>query len=341
MKLITYFITGIITIIKSPFYLIKYLIMGLINVIIFFPKLFLTGLKYLIPNKKKQQTEPDVLENKVIPIIIMTLSITTYLLSVFILTRWFVQNERSKNFTQSLTENMQVITEETITKDTPDQYKDLTSSTLEEIPSQTNTQSQNQSINTNYISANLAYYIQKNPETVAWIQVNGTNINYPIVQHNDNSYYLEHDFYNRKTNVGWIFGDYRNNFDQFDNNTIIYGHNLINRTMFGSIPYLLKKNWFTNPNNHYIKLSTQTTNSIWQIFSVYKIEPTTDYLQAKFNSTETYQNFLNTLKNRSQQKFDIDVTSTDKIITLSTCDDTGTKRVAVHAKLIAIENKIQ
>jgi hypothetical protein len=78
---------------------------------------------------------------------------------------------------------------------------------------------------------------------------------------------------------------------------------------------------------------------LWQIFSVYKIEPTTDYLQAKFNSTNNYQKFLETLKNRSIHKFDIQLNYTDKIITLSTCDDIGTKRIAIHAKLIKIANK--
>ena len=223
--------------------------------------------------------------------------------------------------------------QEDITADTPDQYKDLT-----EITDQNNNQNL-VPLDTNYINVNLNYYIQKNPETVAWIQVNGTNINYPVVQHSDNEYYLEHDFYQRKTNIGWIFGDYRDNFETFNNNTIIYGHNLINGTMFGSIPNLLNTNWFATPNKNYIKLSTKTTNSIWQIFSIYKITPTTDYLQSKFNSTSTYQEFLNTIKNRSEHQFDIELNYTDKIITLSTCDNIGTKRIAVHAKLVSIENK--
>ena len=109
--------------------------------------------------------------------------------------------------------------------------------------------------------------------------------------------------------------------------------------MFGQLPYLLKNNWQSNENNHYIKLSTKTENSIWKIFSVYKIDPTIDYLQVRFYSQETYQKFLNTLKNRSAYNFNTEITVKDKIITLSTCDDTGTKRVAVHAKLISTEKK--
>lgn len=331
MKPLKYFITGTITIIKFPFLFIKYFFIGIISIIAIIPYYLITGIKFLF--KKNNQTKPEKeLEKKLIPTIILILSITTYLISIFILTRWYVQNERTKNFTQDLT-STPIINQEDITEDTHDQYEDLTQITPQE-PIEEST-----IINTNYINVNLNYYIQKNPETVAWIQVNGTNINYPIVQHTDNEYYLEHDFYKRKTNIGWIFGDYRNDFENLNNNTIIYGHNLINGTMFGSIPNLLNPNWFSNPNKHYIKLSTKTTNSIWQIFSIYKIEPTTDYLQARFNSTTTYQEFLNTLKNRSVYQFNLDVNYTDKIITLSTCDNTGTKRVAVHAKLIQIENK--
>lgn len=333
MNLLKYFITGTITIIKFPFLFVKYFFIGIINIITIVPRYLITGIKFLF--KKQNKTKPEQeLEKNFIPTIILTLSITTYLISIFILTRWYVQNERTKNFTKDLN-STHIINQEDITEDTPDQYEDLTQNT----PQETIKDSTTNTVNTNYINVNLNYYIQKNPETVAWLQVNGTNINYPIVQHTDNDYYLEHDFYQRKTNVGWVFGDYRNNFENLNNNTIIYAHNLINRTMFGSIPKLLNKNWFTNPNNHYIKLSTKTTNSIWQIFSVYKIEPTTDYLQARFNSTTTYQEFLNKLKNRSTYQFNLDVNYTDKIITLSTCDNTGTKRVAVHAKLIKIENK--
>lgn len=331
MNLIKYFIIGTITIIKLPFLFTKYFFIGVITIITIFPHYILTGFKFIFQKKDSKTEETQEIEKKFIPTIAITLSLITYLLCIFLITRWFVQNERSKNFTKSLT-STPIMNQEDITEDTPDQYKDLTEITTN------NTQSLIP-LDTNYINVNLNYYIQKNPETVAWIQVNGTNINYPVVQHEDNEYYLEHDFYQRKTNIGWIFGDYRNNFENFNNNTIIYGHNLINGTMFGSLPNLLNSTWFATPNKNYIKLSTKTTNSIWQIFSVYKIAPTTDYLQAKFNSANTYQEFLNTLKNRSEHQFDIELDYTDKIITLSTCDNTGTNRVAVHAKLVSIENK--
>ena len=324
MNILNYYKEGIIFILTSPIKIIKYLLIGIAHLIGFIPKYILTGLKYIFERKKPQE---DILENKFISIIITTLTITTYLLCVFILSRWYVQNERTKKFANSL--NTPITNE---TEESTNQYKDLTNPII-------NNNSKENIINDNFMNVDLNYYISKNKETVAWIQVNGTNISYPVVKHKDNSYYLNHDFYNHKTNVGWIFGDYRDDFEVFTNNTIIYGHNLVNRTMFGQIPYMLRKKWFSNKNKEYIKMSTKNTNSIWQIFSVYEIKPTTDYLQATFNSTITYQEFLNMISKRSIHKFNTELNYTDKIITLSTCNDIGNKRVVVHAKLIKIENK--
>ena len=62
---------------------------------------------------------------------------------------------------------------------------------------------------------------------------------------------------------GWIFGDYRDDFDLFGTNTIIYGHNLTNRTMFGSLTWALKPSWYKNNDNQFIKLSAIKSNTVW------------------------------------------------------------------------------
>lgn len=326
MKSIKYFFTGIKSIINFIITSIKYIFIGIFKTIRNLITYITTGIKFIFSKKENNKK----IEKKFIPVIILTLSVATYLISIFILTRWYVQSERTKYTTNKLQNTP-------ITEDTPDQYEDLTNI---EPTQDTNTNNQGTNyIDDNFTNINLNYYTQKNPETVGWIKVNGTRVQYPVVQHSDNDFYLEHDFYQYQTTNGWVFGDYRDNFEKFNDNTIIYGHNLINGTMFGTIPYLLNNNWFNNPNNHYIKLSTKTTNSVWQIFSVYRIEPTTDYLQSQFNSIEARQNFFDMLKNRSVHNFDVELNYTDKIITLSTCDNIGTHRVAVHAKLIKIEDK--
>ena len=308
--------------ITFPFKFIKYILIGL--------KVIFFSLPISLIYKIKKN-------NNKIPNTILTISFITYLLCVFILTRWFVQTERTKKFTESIN-NQELIINNNISNEYQDEPTNNTEPNNDNnLTANTNN---NSSIdNTNYTNVNLDYYINKNSETIGWIQIKGTNINYPIVQHNNNNYYLEHDFYKKKSSTGWIYADYRNNFNKLDNNTIIYGHNLINKTMFGNLPDFLTSNWLNKKNKPYIKLSTTTHNSVWQIFSVYKIKPTTDYLETKFYSIETYNNFLEKITKRSKKNFNIEILATDKILTLSTCDNTGNYRVVVHAKLIKIQNK--
>ena len=315
MNIFKYFIVGFKSIITFPFYFTKYFFIGI-------KTLFLSLPIYII-NKFSKTT-------KKFSKIILALSLCTYLLSIFILTKWYVQNERTKKFS-TWVKNQEVITIET-TK--TNEYLD----TIPTIINTPNTEIPQLQDNLNYINVNLNYYTKKNQDTIGWIKINGTKIDYPFVQSKDNDYYLKHDFYKRKSETGWIFADYRNNFEILDNNTILYGHNLINNSMFGDIPDFLKNSWLSKENKPYIKLSTKYHNTVWQIFSIYKTKPIVDYLQTKFNSMENYKNFLNTITNKSAHNFNITTEPTDKIITLSTCDDTGKYRVVVHAKLISIEN---
>ena len=84
-------------------------------------------------------------------------------------------------------------------------------------------------------------------------------------------------------------------------------------------------------------MSTPKTNTIWKIFSIYTINPEVYYLKTYFESDKEHTIFLNTLKNRSIYDFQEDVSSDDKIITLSTCTDDGTKRIVIHAKMVKVQ----
>ena len=134
--------------------------------------------------------------------------------------------------------------------------------------------------------------------------------------------------------------DYRNNSNLNNKNTILYAHSRLDKTMFGSLSKALKPNWYTNKDNHIIRISTETENSSWQIFSVYKIPEETYYVTTNFTSNEKYQEFLNTIKERSIHKFDTNLTTNDKILTLSTCYS-ETERTVIHAKLIKKNSKTQ
>ena len=182
-------------------------------------------------------------------------------------------------------------------------------------------------MNMNMINVNFNDLKKTNSDVVVWLKVNGTNINYPFVQGKDNNYYLTHGFNKSYNDAGWIFLDYRNN-NTNNKNTIIYG----------SLRNVLKNEWLNNTNNYVIKISTEVENSLWQIFSVYHIPITSDYLQTAFNDDTEYQIFLDILKNRSSYNFNTNVTYTDNILTLSTCYSDN-NRMVVHAKLIKKESK--
>ena len=336
-----YFIKGIINLPIIFFSIIKHFLIGLIVTITIIPKYFILGIKSIF--NKKTNDELKVNNKPLIPIMMISLSLFIYFLSVFLFSRWYVQGLKIKYLTNDIISSTEVI--EKIEEKEEENINESDENNNEENSNgneNNNTYYPNDYwdyINVPYIDVNFNSLIQKNSDTIAWLKVEGTNVNYPVVQTTDNSYYLSHDYRKNANAGGWVFGDYRSNFNEFKKNTIIYGHNLNNKTMFGSIPdSVLSSNWQKNENNHIIKMSTPTSNTIWKIFSVYTIEPETYYLKTAF-STETFQKFINTIKNRSIYNFNTDITTDDKILTLSTCDNIGAKRVVVHAKLVKIEQK--
>ena len=196
-------------------------------------------------------------------------------------------------------------------------------------------------------SYSSAYYInysqifeellKKNTDTVGYLSVNNTKINYPVVQASTNSYYLNRDFNKRKNSMGWIFMDYRNNAKDLDKNTIIYGHNIKQGIMFGTLKYALNSSWYKKESNQVITFNTPTKNMKWRIFSIYRIPATEDYLKTEFESDEEYMEFLNMLKNRSIYNFNVELNESSKILTLSTCFSHTTRHV-VHAVLESEED---
>lgn len=188
------------------------------------------------------------------------------------------------------------------------------------------------------INVNFDELLKENNETVGWLQVAGTKINYPFVQTSDNTFYLTHSFNKRNNSAGWVFLDYRNNINELDRNTIIYAHGRLNGTMFGSLNKVLNDKWLNNTNNHVIKMSTLKENTLWQVFSVYHIPTTSDYIVTTFSNDDSFLEFANMLKDRSVYNFNTSISASDKILTLSTCYNDQEKMV-LHAKLIKREER--
>ena len=172
-----------------------------------------------------------------------------------------------------------------------------------------------------------------NNQVVGWLKINGTEVEYAVVQAQDNNYYLKRNL-DKKYNVGgWIFADYKNKLDGTDKNIVIYGHNMKDNSMFGSLKNILNEEWYNNEENYVIDFVTENEEQKYQVFSIYKIENEDYYIDTEFKKNE-FAKFIETLKNRSIKDFNIDVSSEDSILTLSTCADNNKYRVVLHAKKI-------
>ena len=186
-------------------------------------------------------------------------------------------------------------------------------------------------IKNTYISSLL----QINPDIIGYLKVNNTNIDYPVVTASDNRYYLKKNLYQQDDQNGWIFMDFRNSDKILNDNTIIYGHNMYySGVMFGTLHRALNASWYTNEENQIIEFDTMYESMRWQIYSIYTIPKTNDYLQVSFPTDEEKQAFIDMTMNRSIHNFEVSVTPDDYILTLSTCTDSN-ERLVVHAKRIS------
>lgn len=171
---------------------------------------------------------------------------------------------------------------------------------------------------------------QKNSDTVAWLKIENTNIEFPIVQANNNSYYLTHNFDKEYNVAGWIFADYKNKLDGTDRNIVVYGHNMRNNSMFGSLKDVITEEWYNNEENKYITFVTENEYQTYQVFSVYQIKTEDYYIKTEFKSNE-FTEFIDTITKRSKKYFGINVSKEDTILTLSTCANNNKYRVVLHS----------
>ena len=277
-----------------------------------------TTINFNNPRKNK-----DKQGKRIIVIGLFILFLTIFISSLFKIVDWFKDNKKTS---EEIKEIEKIVNVEEVKED--EENTELINETEEEPESD-----YWYYVKFPLISVDFNKLKKKNSDTIAWIQVNNTNINYPIVQTNNNDYYLNRSYDKSYNDAGWVFMDYRNDSNLNDKNTIIYAHSRLDKTMFGSLSKVLKSDWYKNKDNHIINISTTTENSLWQIFSVYKIEEETYYITTEFDSDNTYMEFLNTIKDRSKYNFNVYINSNDSIITLSTCYS-ETERTVVHAKKI-------
>lgn len=169
-----------------------------------------------------------------------------------------------------------------------------------------------------------------NSDIIAWLQIEGTEISYPIVKGTDNDYYLHHTFEKNYNSAGSIFVEYTNSSDFQDCNTIIYGHNMRNGSMFG----LLKK-YFQSQDSlpgQYVWICTPEKDYRYEIFSSHVVDAAGEAYTLFSAPDQQFQQYLDNMKAQSLVDFGVDVTKEDKIITLSTCTGNDATRFVVQAK---------
>ena len=236
-----------------------------------------------------------ILKNKILLILFETILIIIIFLSVVKIYKWQKDNKHTAEIVDKITDNI----------------------TVE---------------NDNY-NINFEKLKDINKDIIAYIVVNGTNIRYPVVKGEDNTFYLTHSLDKQENNAGWIFADYRNKLDETDKNVIIYGHNRKDGTMFRTLRNIFNKEWYSNKENRKIKFITEKENCIYEVFSVYKILNEDYYIKTDFEN-DSFDIFLKTIKERSVVNFETEISENDKILTLSTCDNNNKYRVVLHAKKV-------
>lgn len=180
-----------------------------------------------------------------------------------------------------------------------------------------------------------------NPDTVAYLEIPKIEkFGYPVVQTDNNDFYLTHNFFKEYSKHGAVFMDYRNNPNFLDSNTIIYGHNMKDGTMFEPLTNFSKEDFFKAHNK--VLLFTEGKTWTYEVISAYKTDSSkNNYIITNFASDKEKQAYIDKILGDSQVKTDTKVTVDNKLITLSTCTNNyDEERYVVHAILVKEEDTV-
>lgn len=179
-----------------------------------------------------------------------------------------------------------------------------------------------------------------NEDIKGYLEIEGTTIEYPLLQSDDNEFYLEHDIYKNESVAGSIYLDYENDIEKLDYNIVIYGHNMKSDIMFHDLRYYSDETYCQE--HPYIEYSTLYHDYIYEIFSVYETSVDFPYITVLFDSDEAFYELSSQFKDRSMYEIDVDLNDSDKVITLSTCTSfsiNSDKRFVVQGKLVKVDGE--
>lgn len=249
--------------------------------------------------RNREKLKKTAIYNIIIAICIIVISFSSYKIIC-----WVIENNKSKAMLNEVQSSVKITHEEVIINNQP-------------------------VVKANYDFTEL---LKKNSQTVGWINVPNTKIDYPVVQTSDNDFYLHHSFDKSQNSAGWVFADYACNIQE-SQNILIYGHNRRDLSMFGSLKSILDDNWRSNLENLYINFASIDETGVYKIFSTFICNDTdvNSYLETNFSSKEDFRQYITKLKKSSAYNFDTDIENAEKMITLYTCYGANNQRLIVCA----------
>lgn len=176
--------------------------------------------------------------------------------------------------------------------------------------------------------------LEQNENVVGWITIDGTHIDYPILQSDNNIDYLTENYNGQSSIAGSIFMDYRNDIEDTELNTVIYGHRMKDGSMFQDLIKFLDEDFFRT--HQTFTYDTLYDSYEAEIFAVYNTLIDFNYIKTDFGSEAEYSELLQNIQDKSRFATDIELDNEDQILTLSTCDyemDPNDGRLVVQAKL--------
>ena len=207
------------------------------------------------------------------------------------------------------------------------QYKEVDDTNNEIISTYTKSTSESP---TDDFSVDWEKLLSVNKDIIAWIRIPDTNINYLVVQGKSNSQYLRKNIYGNYSFGGCLFVDSSTQ-NPFENmNTIIYGHNMKNGSMFAGLKNYSDQSYAEA--HPYIYVDLADGSHCYEIFSAHEADATDITYTIGYRANDTYASFLDSLKTASLYDTGVEVTKDDSVISLSTCTKSGEKRFVVHAK---------
>ena len=173
--------------------------------------------------------------------------------------------------------------------------------------------------------------MQTNEDMIGWIIFDNLDISYPVMQGEDNEYYLRHTFSGRENPAGSIFMDAINHDTWEDAHTIVYGHNMKNLSMFGRLRNYRAKDFYQG--NEFFSVFTDGEIYRYQIFAFYDVSEDSDIYTVWYTPDEKFAEMIGRMKEKSYYETGVETDAEDKILTLSTCSSEG-KRFVLHAKQV-------